>query len=378
MNRLKDHSKKWFYWLTLGVILIVVYKILDQFTNVTEGIGNFFKALSPIISGAFIGYILYLPCRKIERSYKKSKNKLVKSKARPLSILTVYVIAIILIILIIRLIFPILIESTTELIENSQGYIQEAIKKYQQLPEDSIWKNKQIFEIAESIKNIDLTKYINVDKISEYAKEAIGMVTTLFNTFVAIIVSIYMLAERDRICNFLKRAGKAMLKDTTYRSLSKYFNSANEIFSGFITSQLIDGVIVSILSTILLSVLGVKYAPLLGFVIGMFNLIPYVGAIIGVGITVIITLITGGITQAIWMLILITILQQIDANIINPKIVGNSLKISPLLVITAVMIGGTYWGVLGMFVSVPISALIKILAEDYIDFKMKMKKKIEN
>ena len=366
-----------FYWLTLGVILIVVYKILDQFTNVTEGIGNFFKALSPIISGAFIGYILYLPCRKIERRYKKSKNKLLKNKARPLSILTVYVIAIILIILIIRLIFPILIESTTELIKNSQGYIQESINKYQQLPEDSIWKNKQVFEIAESIKNIDLTKYVNVDKISEYAKEAIGMVTTIFNTFVAIIVSIYMLAERDRICNFLKRAGKAMLKETTYRSLSKYFNSANEIFSGFITSQLIDGVIVSILSTILLSIMGVKYAPLLGFVIGMFNLIPYVGAIIGVGITTIITLITGGLTQAIWMLILVTILQQIDANIINPKIVGNSLKISPLLVITAVMIGGTYWGVVGMFISVPISALIKILAEDYIDFKMKMKKKIE-
>ena len=378
MNRLRDHSKKWFYWLTLGVILIVVYKILDQFTNVTVGIGNFFKALSPIISGAFIGYILYLPCRKIERRYKKSKNKLLKNKARPLSILTVYVIAIILIIVIIRLIFPILIESTTELIENSQGYIQGAINKYQQLPEDSIWKNKQVFEIVESIKNIDLTKYINIDKISEYAKEAIGMVTTIFNTFVAIIVSIYMLAERDRICNFLKRAGKAMLKDTTYRSLSKYFNSANEIFSGFITSQLIDGVLVSILSTILLSIMGVKYAPLLGFVIGMFNLIPYVGAIIGVGITTIITLITGGLTQAIWMVILITILQQIDANIINPKIVGNSLKISPLLVITAVMIGGTYWGVLGMFISVPISALIKILAEDYIDFKMKTKKKVEN
>ena len=378
MNRLRDHNKKWFYWLTLGVILIVVYKILDQFTNVTEGIGNFFKALSPIISGAFIGYILYLPCRKIERKYKKSKNKLLKNKARTLSILTVYVIAIILIIVIIRLIFPILIESTTELIENSQGYIQGAINKYQQLPEDSIWKNKQIFEIAESIKNIDLTKYVNVDKISEYAKEAIGMVTAIFNTFVAIIVSIYMLAERDRICNFLKRAGKAMLKETTYKSLSKYFNSANEIFSGFITSQLIDGIIVSVLSTILLSIMGVKYAPLLGFVIGMFNLIPYVGAIIGVGIATIITLITGGLTQAIWMLILITILQQIDANIINPKIVGNSLKISPLLVITAVMIGGTYWGVIGMFISVPISALIKILAEDYIDFKMKMKKKIEN
>ncbi len=376
MNRIKDHGKKWFYWLTLGVVLIIVYKVLDQLTNVTEGIGEFFKAISPILSGAFIGYILYLPCRKIEKFFKKSKKNIIKNRARGLSILTVYILAIIIIVIIIRLIFPILIESTKELIENSQGYIQKTINEYQQLPEDSIWKNEQVYQVIENIKNIDLAKYVNVDKITEYAKEAISMVTAIFNIFVAIIVSIYILAERDRICNFLKRLGKAMLKEHTFKSISKYFNSANEIFSGFITSQLIDGVVVSILSTILLSIMGIKYAPLLGFVIGMFNVIPYIGAIIGIGISVVITLITGGVSQAVWMLIAITILQQIDANIINPKIVGTSLKISPLLVITAVIIGGKYWGMIGMFISVPICALIKILAEDYIDFKIKTKKRI--
>lgn len=106
-------------------------------------------------------------------------------------------------------------------------------------------------------------------------------------------------------------------------------------------------------------------------------MIPYVGAIIAVAISAVITLITGGLTQAIWMLIVVIILQQIDANIINPKIVGQSLKVSPLLVIFAITVGGAYFGMLGMFLAVPVSAVVRILVEDYVDFKLaeKIKKK---
>ena len=126
--------------------------------------------------------------------------------------------------------------------------------------------------------------------------------------------------------------------------------------------------------TIAMSIMGVKFAPLLGFLIGLFNMIPYIGAIIAVAVSAIITLITGGLSQAIWMLIVVIILQQIDANIINPKIIGQSLKISPLLVIFAITVGGAYFGILGMFLAVPVIAVIRILIEDYIDYKITMKK----
>ena len=116
-----------------------------------------------------------------------------------------------------------------------------------------------------------------------------------------------------------------------------------------------------------MSIMGVKYAALLGFMIGLFNVIPYFGAIIAVAIAVVITIFTGGITQAIWLAVVVIILQQIDANIINPKIIGNSLKISPLLVIFAVTVGGAYFGVLGMFLAVPVIAVIKLLVSDYIE-----------
>ena len=113
---------------------------------------------------------------------------------------------------------------------------------------------------------------------------------------------------------------------------------------------------------------------MLGFLIGLFNVIPYLGAIVAVLISSIITIFTGGITQALIMLVAVIVLQQIDANIINPKILGTSLEISPILIIFSVTILGAYFGVLGMFLAVPIAAMIKVLLIDFIDDKNKSKK----
>ena len=112
--------------------------------------------------------------------------------------------------------------------------------------------------------------------------------------------------------------------------------------------------------------------------IGLFNIIPYFGAIIGVRIATLITIFTGGVSQALWMLVVVIVLQQIDANIINPKIIGNALKISPILVIFSVTLFGAYFGVLGMFLAVPIIAVIKILVNDFIDYRIEKKKEIKN
>ena len=151
--------------------------------------------------------------------------------------------------------------------------------------------------------------------------------------------------------------------------MEEYINSTNNIFYKFISGQLIDAVVVGIMVTIAMSIIGVKYAVLLGFLIGLFNIIPYFGAIIAVGISILITVITGGLSQAIIMAIVVIILQQIDSNIINPKIIGNSLEISPLIVIFAVTIGSAYFGVLGMFLAVPVAAVLKIVINDWVNYK---------
>ena len=132
-------------------------------------------------------------------------------------------------------------------------------------------------------------------------------------------MSIYILLERTQILNFIKKLAGAIFKEKTYNAIGKYFNRTNAIFFKYLSSQIIDAIIIGILTSIAMLILGVKYAVLLGFLIGLSNLIPYFGAILGVGISILITLFTGGLSKAICMSIVVIGLQQIDAKKINPK-----------------------------------------------------------
>lgn len=369
---------KWLYWFLFAVAVIFVYKTIDNLAQITNWLKELLSILAPFAAGILISYILYIPCKKIEQAYLKVKKvKLIKKKARPLSILTVYIIALILLIILINFIVPPIIKSIIDLANNFSNYYQTAIIKINELPEDSFWKTEVITRIMQEIENIDIKQIVNVEVLTEYAQGALNIATKVFDIFVAVVVSIYILNSRTQIVQFFSRFTGAIFNKTTHESIGKYFNSTNQIFFHFLSSQFIDAIVVGILTSIAMSILGVKYAVLLGFMIGLFNLIPYIGAIIAVVIAAIITIFTGGIGQAVWMLIIVTIIQQIDANIINPKIVGDSLKISPILVILAVTVGGAYFGIVGMFLAVPIIAVIKVIIEDFIEYREQIKEKEE-
>ena len=377
MNEVKKNFSKWMYYFLLGVAIIAVYKFFDNFTAIGEIIGNFFDIISPFIVGALLAYLLYIPASRIEKVFTKSKRKFLKKKSRGLSVLITYILAILVIIILFNVILPIVIESVVELVNNFQGYWNTAIARLNALPEDSILKSQQVEDavksIGEAIQNIDLKQYISTEKITGYVKSVIGVASGIFDVFVSIVVSVYILLQRNQIIGFFGKLTMAILDKKTCNKIGEYIDSTNRIFFKFISSQLLDGIIVGILVTIAMSIIRVKYAVLLGFMIGLFNVIPYFGAIIAVVISIVITLITGGLSQTLIMAVVVILLQQIDSNIINPKIIGNSLEISPLLVIFAVTIGGAYFGVLGMFLAVPVAAVLKILVNDWIEFKNKKK-----
>ncbi len=370
MEEKKKGITKWFYYFTLGIAIIIVYKLLDNFSQIGNWFAGLLEVLMPFIMGLLIAYLFYIPCRTVEKWYKKVKKpKIISKRARGLSIITVYIIAFLLIIIALNFVIPNIAKSITDFINNFGNYYNSTMANIEKLPENSILKSDVVMDLAKEIQEIDLKQYFNMEKLAEYAKGAINVVNSIFNIFVSFIVSVYLLAERRRILDFLKRLTKSIFKNSTYQMISKYFNKSNEVFFGFIGGQVLDAIVVGILTSVAMSILGVKYSVLLGFMIGLFNLIPYFGAIIAVIIAVIITLFTGGFGQAILMAIVVIIIQQIDANIINPKIIGNTLSISPLLVIFAVTVGGAYFGVLGMFLAVPVFTVIKLLIEEYINYK---------
>lgn len=364
----ENNWKKWLYWFSFGVAIIIVFNIFNNFENLKQIIGNFFKILSPFLAGVLIAYILFLPCRGIEKRLEKSKFKLIKNKARPISVVILYILILIILVIAMKFIIPKVYESIIELINNSQGYITSIMDKFSALPDDSFLK-KDFLEQA-----IAKLKEINIMQILNYIAGIFSVATSLINIFVAIVVSVYVLVERSKLVKSLKKFIFAVFKEKTASQIIKYFNNSNEYFFKFLASQVLDGIIIGILVSIAMSLLGVKYAVLLGFFIGLLNLIPYFGAIFAVAISAIITLVTGGFAQAIWMLVIVIILQQIDANIINPKIVGGSLKLSPLLVIFAVAVGGAYFGILGMFLGAPVAAIIKLLITDFVNFRIENKK----
>lgn len=377
MNEVKKNFSKWMYYFLLALAIIIVYKFLDNFTAIGQAIGKFFDVIAPFLTGGLLAYLLYIPASRIEKGFEKSKRKFIKKKARGISVLITYIIAILIIILLVNVILPVVIDSVIELVSNIQNYWNIVMEKWGALPEDSILKSQQAQDIikalGESIQGTDYKQYISTERITGYIKSVIGVASGIFDVFVSIVVSVYILLQRGSIIRFFKKLTMAIFDEKICEKIGTYVDSTNRIFFKFISGQLIDGIIVGILVTIGMSIIGVKYAVLLGFMIGLFNIIPYFGAIVAVAISILITIITGGVSQTLIMAIVVIILQQIDSNIINPKIIGNSLEISPLLVIFAVTVGGAYWGVLGMFLAVPVVAVLKIIIDDWIEYKNQKK-----
>ena len=375
MEEIKQGWKKRISWLLIALTVVLAYKMLDNFSSVQQWFGSLFAIMKPFLIGILISYILYMPCKKIENIFKKSKLKLVAKKSRGLSVIITYIIFILIIIIVINCIFPVLKESVVELVNNVPGYYEILVNKYKELPEDSILKSDMIKDKMAELTSIDIKQFLNInnDKIIEYIKNIIDIFSGIFDVFVSIVVSVYVLLQRNSIVRALRRFARAILKKDGYETVNRYFTKANEVFFSFITSQLLDAVIVGIMTTIAMMILKVSYAPLIGFMIGLFNLIPYVGAIVAVSIGILITLITGGFGKALAMAIVVIVLQQIDANIINPKILGSSLETSPLLVLFAITIGGAYFGIMGMFLGVPIAVVIKAVLTDFVVMRARIK-----
>ena len=370
-------GKKWIYWFSLGVSLIIIYKILDSFSAIGNWFSNLFSILSPFIVGIIIAYILYIPSKKLERAFSKIKLKFISKKARGLSVFIVYLLLLLILFFAFKFIVPLLIESFQDLVNNLQSYYVGIKNSIADLPEDSFLKSDTAMKALNDLTTFKIEDYISMDKLTKYAQGVISFASGIFDIFVAFIVSVYLLLERNDIVKFFKKFAESSFKKDTYKNITKYFKQSNEIFCNFLIGQLSDAIVVGIMTSVAMSIMHVKYAVMLGIFIGVLNMIPYFGAIIAVAISIFITLLTGGLTQAIEMAAVVIILQQVDANIINPKIVGDSVKISPLLVIFAVTVGGAYFGVMGMFIAVPVAAIIKLLINDLIEYNYAKKLKID-
>jgi len=363
----------------LGALLIIIYKSIDNLSSITGFFADLFSIIRPFFIGFIIAYILRKPCNKINKAISGVKNKYIAKRSKGLSVLIVYLISILVVFVVARAIFPAVMRNIIELYNSAPVYINKIIS-FLEYWQERVGINLFNSENGMSARKIleDFIKSFSVNELSKYAQGVITLTSGVINTFISIIVSVYMLLDTELISNSIKKTMSALVGEEKSENMTNYFNKVNDIFSKYIYCRVIDAVIMAVISTLVLTVLGVKYALALGFFIGCCSLIPYFGSIIGSLVAMLIALLTGGVMKMIWVFVMLFIMEQVDGNYIGPKIMGEVLEIRPLWVIFAVTVGGGLFGVLGMLISVPVVVVLKMMFDDYIKNKIEKRKITQN
>lgn len=224
-----------------------------------------------------------------------------------------------------------------------------------------------ILQASESVKNTINRLLIDMSNILMRFLRNIG--TSTFTVITSFIINIYMLIEKEDILARGRRVIYAYFNEKNSKKILTVFSQSNKIFKAFLNGKLLDSAIVGVICAIAFYLFKVPYAPLMGTIIGFFNIIPFFGPIIG-SVPVIIVSFFLEPTKAITALIIILVIQQLDANILDPKIVGGNVGVSPFWIITSVTVAGNLFGIPGMVLGVPAVVLIKTVMEESVNLRL--------
>ena len=373
-----------------SVIIILAIFVLFSMTgnlNVVSGVvRRFLNVLAPFIIGCTIAYFLSRPVIKLDEKFNTSKFDFVKRNSHVLATIVVFLVVIAFVTIVVSHVGPIIVANLRDFIENLPTYYDNAIDWARELESDH-WLYGFLPEIPDYNAGVmpDIIDVITpgdgeviIDSgLLDLITTALGGIvsglisfgTGLMNFALGLIIALYLLLYRTTVLALVNRIATVMLKPKTLKFLKTYINKSNEIFYKFISAQFLDACILGTFSFILLSILNVEYAMTLALLLGICNMIPFFGSIFASLVTTVVTLFTGGVQQALIVLGSLLVLQQIDANFINPKITGDVLGLNPLLIITSIFIGNEYLGIIGMFIAVPVAAMCKIFLEDYLTMR---------
>lgn len=362
-----------------SIVILLLYRLISNLPTTMEFIGKFFEIIKPFIFAGMLAYLLYFPSNYLEK--KVFKNIKSPTFSKILSIGVVCIVFLVVVSIFLAYLIPIIFNSLTEIIKNIPEYIESINNYIHSIPADSFLGNFKTDSVMEKLDiltsenlKIEIENYFNLERVLGYTNRAINSIKSIVKLVLVFIISIYILFDREELTIYFKRFLKARTQKKNYMKILTSIRTANNIFSKYIVSQFTDAFVVGVIMIIALLSLDVKYGVLLGFLIGLFNLIPFIGALTAGILAVALTLITSGPVLAFKAGIVILILQQVDANIIQPKIVGTQLKISRILVIAATTIGGAYFGVWGMFFGVPVLTTIKALIDKSTNNKIRENK----
>ena len=374
-----DWNKK---YTTIAVYSFIViccsllfYNVLDKLSAFTLKLGVIMSTLQPFIIGFVIAYLLNFILVFIENkllSHNKLNN-LKKGAKRGISILLTYIVAFFIIYLFVQFVLPQVVDSIVGIANDIPTYLGNATHFIEDLT-----------------KTLDLNNDyagVVIEKLNEFMNHAINIITnllpvlattvkdvasSLWNIVLGLIISIYMLIDKEKFAASSKKVVYALFSNRSANKIVELAHRTNDTFGKFISGKIIDSVIIGILTFIILTITKMPFTILVSVIVGITNIIPFFGPFIGAIPSFIIIMFVSPV-KALWFLVIILIIQQLDGNVIGPKILGDSIGISAFWILFSILVAGKLLGLVGMIIGVPLFAIVYSIIKEIIDAKLDKK-----
>ncbi len=386
--------KEWKKYTQLGLTLflaacgaLVFYDTFYKVGTLQSFLAKLTDILAPVLYGFAMAYLLAPIVNWLERALTGGANRALKGKGltvpnrwlRALSIFLTWAFVLFLIYLLLVMLIPQLVESITMLIDNAQLYYQQVYDWVNELLNAKSgvgsWATEMIDRYYDNAldlleKNIlPWAQALLTSLTGGIWSGILGVVTFVKNFVIGIVVSIYMLAMKERSAARCAKLVYGMFTEERARLIVRGTRRVDRIFSGFVRGKLLDSLIIGILCFIGCSILGIPYTPLVSLIVGVTNVIPFFGPFLGAVPSAFLILLVSPL-KCLYFVIFVFILQQLDGNVIGPRILGPSTGISSFWVVVAILVGGGFGGLMGMFLGVPICACLQALTRYIVNLRL--------
>lgn len=354
---------------------ILFFLVISGLDSVSRILGGYLSALDPFIYGFVIAYLVnfFLNFFKSQLSKVHSMKKIKASSFHILSLILAYLLSGFLVYLFIAFIFPQLFASISGLVLNTPDYVSSSTEYIKELYNDIHLPPEVVGFINDRLDELTVFSSVIAQDLVPMALYLLrNTALSVWNIFLGIIISIYMLAEKDRFICMAKKVNYGLFNVTIADEILVISRRTQQIFSNFLSGKILDSLIIGILTFVILTLVNMPYALLVSFIVAVTNIIPFFGPFIGAVPSVIIIFFESP-TMAFWFLIIIFIIQQLDGNVIGPKILGDSLGISAFWILFAILVGGKFFGFVGLIIGVPLFVLIYSIIKEIVEVRLKAK-----
>lgn len=370
INWNKDYTTKAVYTTLVIFVCILFSKIIFKLDSFTNKIDDIIAIFQPFIIGGVIAYLLNFILSFYEDTISKMANKLTKKSCRLISMILTYLTAFFTLYMFTYFVLPQLVDSIKGLANDIPMYVDNASKFLNDLMQ-KLDINPDIYTIAIDKWNSIVTYIVDLGTsllpiIGQFLKTTASGV---WNVVLGLIISVYLLIDKDKFRALSNKITFALFSRKHSEKIIELVQRSNMIFGKFISGKIIDSLIIGILTFIVLTIFKMPYTVLISVIIGITNIIPFFGPFFGAIPSAIIILFVSPI-KAIWFILIIIIIQQLDGNIIGPKILGDSIGISAFWILFSLLIAGKLFGIVGMIIGVPAFAVIYSIIKEVIEAKL--------